>query len=66
MSAYTFIKYFTLNNEVSVYYFLGVKFNVVKYHPKEPNRIDGVMVNVLVSSAVDREFEPNVHKIGIC
>ena len=67
MSAYTFIKYFTLNiNEVSVYYFFLVKFNVVKYHPKEPNRIDGVMVNVLVSSAVDRGFEPKVHKIGIC
>ena len=34
-------------------------------------RIGGVMVDVLVSSAVDREFEPRSgqakdHKIGIC
>ena len=35
------------------------------------NRIGGVMVNVLVSSAVDREFEPQSgqtkdYEIGIC
>ena len=33
--------------------------------PSTPlNRIGGVMVSVLVSSAVDRGFEP--YKIGIC
>ena len=64
MSAYTFIKYFTLNNEVIIFFL--VKFNVVKYLPKVPNHIDDIMVNVLVSSAVDLGFEPKVQKIGIC
>ena len=41
------------------------------YFPIEMNRIDGVMVSVLASSVVDREFEPRSgqikdYKIDIC
>jgi hypothetical protein len=42
-----------------------------KYHTKAANRIGSVMVGVLASNAVDREFEPRSgqtkeYKIGIC
>ena len=47
------------------------RLSILNGSPTEHNHIGGVMVNVLLSSAGDRGFEPrsghtNDYKIGIC
>jgi hypothetical protein len=41
-------------------------FDQVLHHTQHKNRDGGVMVSVLASSAVDREFEPRSGQISNC